>query len=276
MQYVTRLPRIALRPFIRYYWRLEIQPQDVGEQNRIIPGIGSDLIFQFGAPARYAMHEESWQVRRPVGFIECGFTRPFLLNFTHPAILYGVRFTTTGLAYVVDEPLHEFQNMFVDPGELFTPFGDNLTDQLYAAGTPYRAAHILDLFFTQRLAKFKHKDRQMQIIVQYLGLNADRSDINHITARTGMGAGRLERNFRAYTGMSLAYYRSTVRVRQAMKHIASGRCINIQTDAHTTGYRDATSLSSEFREVTGFTPEQYITESLPIHSKMLASESAFT
>ncbi|HVK79039.1 MAG TPA: helix-turn-helix transcriptional regulator [Verrucomicrobiae bacterium] len=99
-------------------------------------------------------------------------------------------------------------------------------------------------------------DRQLRRVCE--AIIAEPSDTRSIDAWAkvaGMGRRTFTRAFRNETGMSLAVWRSQVRVMEAAERIASGESIN--TVAYEMGYESASAFIAMFHRVLGAPPRAY-------------------
>lgn len=104
-------------------------------------------------------------------------------------------------------------------------------------------------------------DRQLRRVCD--ALIADPSDTRSIdewAKVAGMGRRTFTRAFRAETGMSLAVWRSQVRVMEAASRIASGETINAV--AYEMGYESPSAFIAMFHRVLGAPPRAYIRSQL--------------
>ncbi len=84
---------------------------------------------------------------------------------------------------------------------------------------------------------------------------ADRRDLAAWAHATSTGVGTNTRLFVRETGMTFAQWRTLVRMRAALPHLAGGTCVG--ATARAVGYRKPGAFADAFRRVTGQHPSIY-------------------
>jgi AraC-like DNA-binding protein len=66
------------------------------------------------------------------------------------------------------------------------------------------------------------------------------------------------RYFKKHTGHTFVTFLNEMRINEACKKLANGRCDSISTVAYTTGFNSITNFNRVFKSVTGNSPREYL------------------
>jgi AraC-like DNA-binding protein len=99
-------------------------------------------------------------------------------------------------------------------------------------------------------------DPRVRAIADQLIANpADQRELAAWADHVHAGVRTLSRLFLSETGVSFAQWRTRVRIRAAIQHLASGASVN--ATARAVGYRKPSAFIAAFRRATGQTPATY-------------------
>ena len=102
----------------------------------------------------------------------------------------------------------------------------------------------------------EHRHAGVHLVQDYLIANVDRKTrIPELAAMAQMGTRTLTRAFRASTGLSIAEYRSKLRL-EAAKALLKNPKATVSQVAETVGFNDARQLRRVWKSAFGVTPSQ--------------------
>lgn len=126
------------------------------------------------------------------------------------------------------------------------------------ADHPVRRALALVPDLLQTLESLSHglplpvDRRARQVADRWLAEPADPDGLESIASDTGASLRTLERIFRAETGLSIAQWRSRLRLALALERLNAGD--SVTTVAHDVGYANVSAFSRAFRHAHGLAP----------------------
>ena len=89
--------------------------------------------------------------------------------------------------------------------------------------------------------------------------------------RTGMSKTRFSGAFREQVGVTPKQYARIVRFRALLERIHDGR-VELAEAAHQAGYYDQPHMNAEFKELSGFTPGQFLSAARYPNSVSIAED----
>ena len=266
MQIYIFKPHISLRPFIRFYWLLEVDEQ-LNQPQHLMPGVCHDMIIHLGPHPNYKIGDNDWQVRSPVGFIEGLFNSFLLLRFTGVNRLIGIRFESTGLYPFVKTPVHQFTDKFVDLTDVFSHSGTNLIDKLAQNKSDNSLPEILDHFLLRNLHSIESDDQlefSLQIILQHHGI----IQVRQLCEITGCSERQIERKFNRKIGISPERFAQRIRLQHFIKLSYQSNNKSFTYLAQECCYSDQSHLIRSFKQLTGLTPGEYFQQQHPIQQAL--------
>jgi AraC-like DNA-binding protein len=66
------------------------------------------------------------------------------------------------------------------------------------------------------------------------------------------------RYFKKHTGHTFVTFLNEMRINEACKKLANGRCDSISNVAYTSGFNSITNFNRVFKSVTGNSPREYL------------------
>jgi AraC-like DNA-binding protein len=214
----------VLAPYIRCFWTLsasfQLDPQI------IVPDGCPELIFHFGDP--YLRLDESGNANRQTqAFVYGQIERAIVIQPSGACSdVVGVRFHPAGLAAFTRVPQHELTGRMVDCRDLWGALPE----------FRHQAAHripAIEQFLAQRL----------------------RQPI--LTWRQDLSSRQNRRRFLDAVGLTPKRFERVRRLQRAMNRLGSSNLADVAAEA---GYFDQAHFTRDFREFTGQTPSQFLSQ----------------
>jgi AraC-like DNA-binding protein len=154
-------------------------------------------------------------------------------------------------------PIERLNDRVVDLRELWGSEVDVLLARLREAPDTARHLQILDAALTQRLGAGRPPDPVVLAALRLIKARRGVIPIHELLRELGVSERRLERLFRAWTGLSPKRMCRLAQVDAARVRLASPPELPCGVLAGELGFADQAHLIREFRKVTGTTPARY-------------------
>jgi len=267
MQVVSQLPHRALQPYVACYWALTEAPHEEQTEHTILPMLGPELCFDFGAP--YIIEEQDG--RNP-DFIHGSFVVGPTTHSSRMRSFGGlrsifVRFRPGGLeALLPGLSAGELTNEFItfDHKEL-RPLAD-VRYRLYHVRTEAEQFALVEEALLERLraADTAHTTAPSPNLLRqtlgYLRRNPFTQSVSEVADSMGLTLRTFEREFQRLTGMAPKRYLRLLRFHRAVELL--GRSANSARPdwaaiAYACGFYDQAHLIREFKAFAWRPPVQY-------------------
>lgn len=179
---------------------------------------------------------------------------PHATSATRPTVMQGVYMPVAGCPVGWERPT------VVSVGSLLRSLLQHLDRDDLDAGERSRAeAVVFDLLRPVEVATIEvpmpTDDRAAAVARALIADPCDERGIEHWGRTVGASARTLTRLFTTETGMNFAQWRTQVKLRASLGHLASG--MSVTAVAGAVGYRSASAFVAAFRDATGHTPGAY-------------------
>ncbi len=240
-----RTPRLfapppVLAPFVDRFWSRPADGSDGSTgPHRVLPDGCLDIVLG----PRHAI-------------VVGAMTRPILVPPAEAAGMIGVRFRP-GMATAF---LHIPAAALTDdraPLEAIWPDGDQVADYVGSALRPDQAMARLAETLTSRLSRLASVPQDLLAAVERIMASGGRIDVSRLAASLGVTRQHLARRFAAHVGVTPKTFCRVVRLWQVLRSTQAGR-VNWAGLAADLGYSDQSHLVTEFRSLTGLTPNRWI------------------
>ncbi|MFT3740410.1 MAG: AraC family transcriptional regulator [Breznakibacter sp.] len=255
MQYTTKPPMPALRPYIKQYWLMTLKASETREPQRIVPIGCPDLTFHLGQPVFGGANGRD---AHPRVFL-CGQRNGYSDVWAYGDIeMLSVTFTPFGASQFFRFPMFEVQNSHLDLwGTHLLPV-EELHEKLGSARSFDHQADILDTLFLSWL--YKHTIPQLPRIahvVRTIGMSPHMPGIDQLAREACLSRKQFERLFSASIGLAPHQFVRVVRFQRALFLQQTQRFGHLTELAYAAGFYDQSHLISEFKTFSGLTPSQY-------------------
>jgi AraC-like DNA-binding protein len=169
----------------------------------------------------------------------------------------GVRLTPAGAYAIFARPLHEVTRLTVDLVDLSGTAAAELVERCQGAGSVTDCFRAAVSWMDHRLADGIRIEPAVGWMVGRIQASAGTASIGALRDRTGFSKTRLADCFRRQVGMTPKQYARVVRFRHVLDRINEGD-VSLVEAATDAGYYDQPHMNAEFKELSGFTPGEFL------------------
>jgi AraC-like DNA-binding protein len=259
MDYQTFKPHPDLKTIVKCYWTLEVPEQKDVQRQLILPDGCVDMCFILGDDIkRYTSNDD--YIIQPRQMLLGQITEQFYIEPTGYVNTFAIRFYPYGFANFVNVPLNELVNKETPLTELF---GDKKTEPLsrkiIQAKTTDERIDIAEKFLVDILNDKVTIDNIVKSTIDTMLLSKGRkpliSILNDATKRR-----QLERNFIKQIGLSPKQLSKVIRLQTTLHMLLSQKTKTLIDIAYENEYYDQAHFIKDFKEFTGITPKEFLTD----------------
>jgi AraC-like DNA-binding protein len=225
-------------------------------RERHFPNGMFELIVHFGDPYRViegdwtgrcstaclgGQQASSWVVEAPAS------SPPVLGAWLHPAGAYALLAT----------PLSEVSGLTVDLQDLAGRAAEELIERCQGAVSAEERLRRAADWVTERVARSPGIDPAVAWVAAQIERGQGAVSISELRERAGFSKTRLASAFRAQIGATPKQYARTLRFRRALAMVNAGEG-TLADVALAAGYYDQPHMNAEFRELSGFSPREFL------------------
>jgi AraC-like DNA-binding protein len=176
---------------------------------------------------------------------------------TSPQKMFGVKFTTDGLYYLLKESLAGLKekpvwNLEIVLGSQAT----RLAELILEAPEVAQQIHLLETYFRQNIHFSKEPDIKFRQAAGLIRQTQGKLPIEEIAYKLSLNYKWLERKFIAYTGTTPKEFSRLIRFIHTYFHFKRTGLADLMDIAIYNGYYDQNHFIKEFKYFTGYTPTQ--------------------
>lgn len=177
--------------------------------------------------------------------------------------VFGLKFKPGGLHPFLQAPVSTLTDRVVPAAQIF---GDSillLAAQLRSFETPETMAGATSNYFAaRRPAQDTHVELSSRL-VDTIFADPTILTVEALAARSGLSVRKLQRLFKTYVGVSPKWVIRRYRLHELLERLNSGDDFDGAQLALDLGYADQAHLINDFRKPAGYSPNQYIRQTLP-------------
>ncbi|MGQ0766464.1 MAG: helix-turn-helix domain-containing protein [Gemmatimonadota bacterium] len=173
-------------------------------------------------------------------------------------VVVGVQFTPAGAYGVLRQPLDDLTGLDVDLGPLLGSAATALAEACHKAPTADACLDAARLWILDRLRTQHRLDEPVAWIADRIRRRHGDVSIEALRARVGLTKSRLASTFREQIGVTPKLYARIHRFRHAVTRLREPSA-SLSALAVESGFYDQSHLTTEFRELSGLTPGEYLT-----------------
>lgn len=257
MHFKEYQPPLGLKPYLRYYWTLQLNSIPVSYSSQRILTESFELTFNLEAPIEIVSGDGQAKCISETGIIG-PMSQPMRLIPTGPVNLFGICFRPAGGYPFFRYPTHELSNRILDVDDLWGTKGREVVEHIqYDCSTIQSRIEAINAYLTRLLESNLHDDviikRAIEIIENCNGC----VNINQLARHLGLSHRHLSRKFKDRLGMTPKQLCRNTRFKKVYKLIEMSSYHNWADVALTCGYYDQSHFINEFKYFTGISPEAY-------------------
>jgi AraC-like DNA-binding protein len=132
---------------------------------------------------------------------------------------------------------------------------------LSATSLEHRHA-VLEAWVRTALRRYATRDHAVAAACRRLTANPQ-AEVGDVARRFGWTARTIHRHFRAACGYGPKHFQRIMRIQRAIRIVHATAPARLTDVAHAAGYADHAHMARDFRDITGFSPRQYLLTSRP-------------
>ncbi len=225
-------------------------------RERVFPNGMFELIVHFGEP--YRVVEGEWTGRCSTACIGGLETSSWVVEAPASASpVLGIRLHPAGAFALLANPLSEVAGLTVDLQDLAGGAASELIERCHgAASGEERLRRAVD-WVTGRVARSPGVDPAVAWVAGQIERREGAVSISELRERAGFSKTRLATAFRAQIGVAPKQYARILRFRHALALVNAGEGL-LADVALAAGYYDQPHMNAEFRELSGFSPREFL------------------
>jgi AraC-like DNA-binding protein len=169
----------------------------------------------------------------------------------------GIRLTPAGAYAVLGRPMHDLAGLTVDLESVAGSAADELVTRCHEAPNGEGCVAAAVDWVDGRLARASRLDAAIAWMLGEIRQRRGAVSIRELQERSGWSKTRLVSTFSEQVGVSPKQYARVMRFSRALTqiHRASATLSEVAAEA---GYYDQPHMNSEFKELSGFTPREFL------------------
>lgn len=169
----------------------------------------------------------------------------------------GVRLLPAGAFAVLGRPLHELTGLTVDLEDVVAEAAAELAERCVRAVTPEGRVRAAAAWVESRLGSNRAADPAVAWMADEIERRAGGVSIGRLQGRTGWSKSRLAAVFREQIGVPPKTLARVLRFRRALEMVNREERA-LSEIALAAGYYDQPHFNAEFRDLSGFSPTEYL------------------
>jgi AraC-like DNA-binding protein len=254
---VSRVPGLALRPFVRVLWATTGDvPGERPPRERVLPTGGTHLVFLLGPhPLRLCGDPDDGDAGAVVGHAAVGGARAtFYVKEVSPTASVGAQLSPGAIPLLTGAPAEELAGRHTNLEDLWGRAARQSRERIAEAGSPEGRLDALERILSARLP---HPRRLHPAVALGLERFEATDRVGDVVRESGYSRRRFGELFRAEIGLAPKVYCRLRRFQQVLWRLAASRDVPWGELALSLGYADQAHFNREFREFAGVTPGAY-------------------
>ncbi len=269
MDYQTFLPNIDLETIVKCYWTLEVPFQVDVQRQLILPDGCIEMFFILGDDVKRYTNDNEYIIQ-PRQMVLGQITEQFYIEPTGNVKTFAVRFYPYGFANFINKSIDELANKETPLNLLFGKENSKLLSQkITDAKTTNERIEIIEGFLFDRLNDKAIIDNIVKITIDSMFLSKGSKPLNIILKDNLSKRRQLERNFLKQIGISPKQLGKIIRLQATLQMLLNNESKTLTEIAYETNYYDQSHFIKDFKEFTGLTPTEFLTDDKMILSSLL-------
>lgn len=273
MDYQTFRPHSDLETIVKCYWTLEVPAQKDSQRQLILPDGCVDLCFTLGDDIkRYTSGDDF--IIQPRQMLLGQITEQFYIEPTGYVNTFAVRFYPYGFTNFIDLPLNELVNKETSLSKLFGgEASEKLSQEIIQAKTTNERISIVENFLIDRLNAKTTINNIIKSTIDAMFLSKGSRPLTAILKDDITKRRQLERNFSKQIGLSPKQLSKVIRLQATLQMMLNQTKGTLTEIAYKNEYYDQAHFIKDFKEFTGITPKDFLTDDKMALSSLLYKKS---
>jgi AraC-like DNA-binding protein len=257
----TYEPNIELTAFVKRYWTLDGEKENLPLKNTIVPDGTMKLIFHYGDT--YKHHSKSGEITTlPKCFLIGQLTEPYVIEPVGVTGSFVVQFKPNGFLPFATIPIKEMENTAVPLEKLFGQKGLEIEQRILNANTTTEKIQIIETFLIKLLAERKTIDNVVNSTIDTIYTSNGQFSVNEFSKSSNISRRQLARKFSDSIGLSPKQLAKIIRIQTTLKALLNQEITSLTDLAYENEYFDQAHFIKDFKEFTGLTPKEFFGDDL--------------
>jgi AraC-like DNA-binding protein len=243
-----------LAGLVEAFWYFEGRTTFARERN--FPNGMFELIVHFGET--YRVVEGPWTGRCSTACFGGLMSGPAVVEApaSSPPVL-GIRLHPAGAYALLGRPLSQMGGLTIDLRDLAGAAAEELIERCHGASSGEERLRAAAAWVSERLAPSRRVDPAIAWVAGQIERREGAVAISALRDRAGLSKTRLATAFREQIGVTPKQYARILRFRRALTMVNAGE-ETLAEVALAAGYYDQPHLNAEFRDLSGFSPREFL------------------
>lgn len=257
----TYTPNTELTEFVKRYWTLDGEKENIPLKNTIVPDGTMKLIFHYGDT--YKHHSQNGEVTiLPKCFLIGQLTKPYVIEPTGVTGSFVVQFKPNGFLPFASIPIKEMENTAISLDKLFGEDGKEIGNKILNASSTSKRIQIIESFLLKELSDTKTIDNIVKSTVETIFNANGQFSVNEYSKINNIHRRHLARKFSSAIGLSPKQLAKIIRIQTTLKTLLNEEITSLTDLAYENEYFDQAHFIKEFKEFTGLTPKEFFGDDL--------------
>lgn len=272
MNYETFTPNPDLAAIIKCHWILEVPGDLEAPKQRVIPDACIEMCFILGDDVKRFTSETEFIIQ-PRAMVFGQITKPYYVQPTGQVNTFAVRFYPYGFSNLISQPIQELADKETPLIELFEKeTALELEQKIISASSTSGRIEIIENFLLERLADQTTVETIVKSTIDALSEAKGSISINEILKEDASKRRSLERKFSKQVGISPKQLGKIIRLQAALKLILNNQNESLTQVAYESEYYDQAHFTKDFKELTGTSPKEYLSDEHMMLSSLIYSK----
>jgi len=265
MYYKEYLPGKELKPFIRSYFHVRLDPNsEICFPSDGCPGLIVNIgdLFLLGTTKNDLM---GFSGCRLFGYL----TRQLMIKSLSGAEVLAVKFRPGQLAPFSKVPGIDLVDTTVSIENIWGAMGKDLVNRIYDTASICEIIELLDIFLLKLISTRNSSDRRIVFALNEMLGRKGQVRVNSLAELTNLSRRQFERRFTQTIGLPPKLMCRIARISGIIPQLRTGFKNDWTDIAFASGYSDQAHLIREWKYFTGSSPQSYLKDILPLESAIV-------
>lgn len=266
MEFRILYPSALLTQFVKYYWVFE-RNYLVRTIERGIPIGCMQLVFH----RKNRVFSTAINDFQPKAFIEGHMSSYWDLQYEGENETIAITFTPQGVQAFFSTPLYEFYNKNIPVECIRDRLFIDLQQAILNADDKMDCIGIIECYLLEKIKNLKPEIAVSEVIIQQIEYDCNTS-IEWLANVSNHSYKQFCRNFMKSIGINPKQLARIIRFQNTLATLQAGNKESLSALAFRCGYYDASHITREFKEFSGYTLNEYINIYNPFSDYFLQKE----
>lgn len=246
-------PAALLAPYIKNYWLLKTTC-DSPTLARTVPTGMMNLMFHRGNRL-LSVHDNDLYPRVFLSGQEKSFAD---LEYAGQINMISVVFNPIGVRAFFNLPINKLNNLRVTAGDLEDKELAELEYSLTDTEDDDLCILFIEQFLLKRLCRIaEHNLKRIETTIRLI--NSGQTDVALLADAACLSTKQFQRVFSEYVGSNPKEFSRTIRFQKVLHTLETKPQISLTTLAYECGYFDQSHMIKDFKALSGYSPNEYLT-----------------